>query len=145
MTRMIVGLFIGMILSSVLFMGSLSLIPMILQSGNPSLLKTRADNAETYHGIITSSLQEAGDEIQDSDINQFYQSLLREYDLDKPSPGIAQAEHSSPAEVLPDIKKINRLAITLPLREAGRHIQDEEIAQFYYELLENSGWTIESD
>ena len=37
------------------------------------------------------------------------------------------------------------LSLTLPLQEAGKNIQDKEIAQFYYELLDNAGWTIESN
>ncbi len=145
MLKMIVGLFTGVILTGILFTGPLSLIPTIAQSEDSSLTKTLPDIAGIYREALTSSLQEAGDEIQDKEIAQFYRKLLREYELDEPSPGIAQAEHSSPTEVLPDIKKINYIAITLPLQEAGRNIKDKEIAQFYYKLLESAGWTIESD
>lgn len=145
MLKMIVGLFAGMILTGILFMGPLSSIPMMAQSDDPGLTETPVDNAEIYHKALISSLQEAGEEIQDNDIDRFYWKLIRGYELDKLSPGTAQAEHSSPTEVLPDIKKINHRALTLPLQEAGKNIQDEEIAQFYYKLMKDAGWTIESN
>jgi hypothetical protein len=145
MLKMIVGLFIGMILTGILFMGPLSLIPMIAQSDGPGLTETPVGNAEIYRKAIISSLQEAGEEIQDSDTERFYWKLIRGYELGRPSPGTAQAEGSSPTEVLPDIKKINHRALTLPLQEAGRNIQDEETAQFYYKLMKDAGWTIESN
>jgi len=56
MLKMIVGLFIGMILTGILFMGPLSLIPMIAQSDGPGLTETPVGNAEIYRKVIISSL-----------------------------------------------------------------------------------------
>ena len=145
MFKIIIGLFTGMILAGVLFMGPLSQISATAQPADTNLTETRTDNAEIYREALISPLQEAGNEIQDKDIDQFYQKLLQEYELDEASYEVAQAEPSSPLDVLPDIKNINRKAISLPLREAGKNIRDKEIARFYYELLKDAGWTIESD
>ena len=41
-------------------------------------------------------------------------------------------------ELLPDIEKIYREAVTTPLQEAEKKIYDEDLAQFYQTLLERS-------
>ena len=40
------------------------------------------------------------------------------------------------AELLPDIGKIYRVALTSPLYEVEQEIEDEEIAEFYHRLLQ---------
>lgn len=144
MLKMVIGLSIGMLLMGLLYnMGILSPIPSMAQTGDSSLTKSPPGITEIYHEAFTSPLQEAGAGIQDNDIAQFYQKLLRGYGLDKPSSGITPAEYSGLAEILPDIEKINRTALTLPLEEAGENIQDRKIAGFYYGLLKDAGWAIE--
>lgn len=145
MFKLIIGFFAGMILTGALFMGSVSATPAKEQTEDSSLVEMLPDLAQTYRKSLTSPLQAAGDEIRDNDTGQFYRKLLREYDLDEPSPGIAQTENSSLTEVLPDIKNINYVAITLPLQEARKNIQDEDIAQFYYKFLQSVGLAIESN
>jgi len=44
----------------------------------------------------------------------------------------------SMVELLPDIEKIYRESLTTPFRKAESKIYDEDIAQFYQELLDNS-------
>ncbi len=39
-------------------------------------------------------------------------------------------------EFLPDIRKIYRTALVLPLQEVEQEIQDPEIAEFYHRLLQ---------
>ncbi|MFC1942758.1 hypothetical protein ACFLWU_06050, partial [Chloroflexota bacterium] len=41
-------------------------------------------------------------------------------------------------DLLPDIEKIYRESLTMPFRKAESKIYDEDIAQFYRELLDNS-------
>ena len=41
-------------------------------------------------------------------------------------------------DLLPDIEKIYHESLTLPFRKAESKIYDEDIADFYQELLENS-------
>jgi len=145
MFKIIIGIFTGMILAGALFMGPLSQISATAQSVDTSLTETPADSAEIYRQALISALQKAGDEIEGEDIDQFYRKLTREYELDKASPGTAQAEPTNPMDVLPDIKNINQKALSLPLQEAGKNIRDKEIARFYYKLLKDAGWVTESD
>lgn len=146
MFKIIIGLFIGMLLMGLLYnVGILSLTSSTAKAEGSSLADTLPDITEIYHEALVRPLQEAGGEIQDSDIAQFYQKLLREYGLDEPSSGITQDEHLGLAGMLPDIENINYTALALPLQEAGRNIQDKEIAEFYYRFLEATGWTSKSN
>ncbi len=145
MIKTIIGLFVGMILMGVLVSGPLSSTPVKGKFADSSQPEALANIAETYHQALLSALHKAGDEIQDEDIARFFQKLLQEYDLDEASHGAPQDEDSSRTELLPDIKNINQVALSLPLREAGKNIQDEDIARFYYKFLKSAGWTIESD
>ncbi len=54
------------------------------------------------------------------------------------SPILTSAQ-SGDAGMLPDIKKIYREAVTSPLKEAGREIEDENIARFYHKLMQGTG------
>jgi len=58
-------------------------------------------------------------------------------------PITAQADNISDniglVDLLPDIEKIYKEALTLPYQEAGKQIYDEEIAEFYYLLLQRTG------
>lgn len=42
-------------------------------------------------------------------------------------------------DLLPDIEQIYRESLTLPFRQAESKIYDEDIAEFYRELLDNTG------
>ena len=41
-------------------------------------------------------------------------------------------------DLMPDIEKIYKDSLTMPFRKAQSKIYDEDIAEFYQELLENS-------
>lgn len=144
MFKCIIGFFAGVILTGALFMGPLSVTPAKGQTDGFNLAEMLPDLAKTFERSLASPMYAVGEEIQDNDTGQLYRKLLHEYELDEPYYKIARAEHSSLVDVLPDIKKINKAAITLPLQEAGKNIHDEEIAQFYYKLLESAGWEIVS-
>lgn len=145
MKKMITGLLIGMVLMGALLTGSLSLTPAKAHSEDSGLTDTVTDIVETYRKTITSVLLRSGDEIQDEETAKFYQKLLQEYGLDQPSEDTIAVEHSSLADILPDIKNISERAVTLPLQEAGKNIRDEDIAQFYYRLLKDAGINIDSN
>ena len=52
--------------------------------------------------------------------------------------GVSENFSQSLVELLPDIEKIYREALTSPLHEAEKKIYDEDIAQFYHTLLERT-------
>ena len=148
MRKLIVGMIGGAVITGALvvtFIGPLYATPAAAEepeSTNPPEMST--DNT-TFRENIYSLLQRAGNEIEDSDLSQFYQRLVETYELGEPPPGETGTEEPSPADILPDINKISRAALVLPLQEAGKNIQDEELAQFYYKLLASAGWSIEPD
>jgi hypothetical protein len=145
MSKILIGLFTGMILTAALFWVAWSINPITVQSDDSCPPETPTDTSGTFNNAFNSSLQEAGKNIQDEEMAQFYQKLLQEYELDDPSSWTTPDESSDPEDVIPDVGKISHTALTLPLQEAGKNIRDEEIAQFYYNLLRDAGWTIESD
>jgi len=146
MRKFIIGLFCGVIVIPALvlaLLGSFSIAPATGESGGSEVTEMSSDNT-TFRGDVYSILQEAGNEIQDTDTSQYYQKLIQGYELDEPFPELPEGEEPSPADILPDITKINQIALTLPLQEAGKNIQDDEIAEFYYSFLESAGFTIGS-
>jgi len=54
--------------------------------------------------------------------------------LSEPSENLTQ----SLAELLPDIERIYHESLTAPFQKAGRKIYDEDIGQYYQELLDSS-------
>ena len=83
---------------------------------------------------ILEFLEQAGSEINDKDIAEYYQLLIEQYDL------ADNATVCDNLDSLFDIKKIVRQAASLPLRSAGKNIRDDEIAHFYHDFLEKVGW-----
>ena len=65
---------------------------------------------------------------------------MQESVLNNVPSGADGEEYSSLADMLPDIEKINRNALILPIKKAGENIQDKEIAEFYYQFLKDAGW-----
>lgn len=146
MRKLIVGLMCGATLSTVLFMvfgGALSSTPVTGDTDSSTTTEALTDNT-TFRENIYSLLQDAGNEIQDYDTWRFYQKLVQAYELDE-VPEAEPGEDPTAAEILPDLNKINFVALYLPLEEAGRNIQDEELAQFYYKFLQSAGWSISPD
>ena len=149
MRKLIVGLIAGSVITGALFVtfvGPLSSTP-AAAGGEPessSPIETSTDNT-TFRGNIYGILQRAGSEIQDSDTSRYYQLLVGAYELGEPPSGTPDGEDPNPSDILPDINKISRTALILPLQEAGKRIQDKELAQFYYKFLASAGWPIEPD
>ena len=48
----------------------------------------------------------------------------------------AQTDESELTTILPDVGKIYRAALTAPLQEVEKEIEDEEIAEFYHRLIQ---------
>ena len=48
----------------------------------------------------------------------------------------AQTDESELTTVLPDFEKIYHAALTAPLQEVEKEIEDEEIAEFYHRLIQ---------
>ena len=144
MAKSMGGLLTGVLVAVVLFMGLASPFPMSATSSNASQPENLSGNLTVYYQEVTSALMEAADKIEDEDLAQFYRKLVDGYELDQGSSWLAPDDGSDDPEAVPDIEKISRHAITLPLLEMTDKIQDEEIAEFYEDFLEKAGW-VESD
>lgn len=143
MIKIVIGLVIGVILTGALFMGPLAEIPSRAEADNSSPQEVPADIAEVYRESLLSPLRNAGDEITDRENSQFYHKLMQKYELDEIANETTGTDSDTLNNLMPDIEKIHNAATILPLQEAGKNIQDEEIRQFYYELLEDAGWDLD--
>jgi len=113
---------------------------MAATSGDAGQPDTLSDNMTASYQNISSVLTEAANQFQDEDLARFYDKLIDSYELDEGSSWLAPNDGSDDPEVVPNIEKITRLAITLPLLEVRAQIQDEDIAAFYQSFLEKAGW-----
>jgi len=147
MRKKVAGLITGVIVTAsllIFFLGPLSPTPAVGESNSSNTTEPVSDNA-TFRENIHSMLQDTGSKIRDEDISRFYQKLIEAYELDEASSGTPGDGDPSPADILPDMNKINHAALLLPLQEAGKNIQDKELARFYYKLLADVGWPIEPE
>ncbi|HEY90218.1 MAG TPA: hypothetical protein G4O07_00115 [Dehalococcoidia bacterium] len=138
MVKAIGGLIAGVILAVVLFIGISSPSPMAAEEAIAP--EGFSDNMTIAYQNITQVLNAATDKFQDEDLAQYYGKLIDSYELDEASSWLAPDDDSDDPEVIPDIERINRLAITLPLLEVRNNIQDEDIARFYDDFLTKAGW-----
>jgi len=125
-------------------------VPESMQSGlttsGASIMGTDiADQPTNVDSAILSPLEEARDSIQDEDIGQYYDSLTAKYDLNNLTALQVRADNSNTEDKLPDIEKIQTVAVMLPLEEAGKNIRDAEIAEFYYKFLNGIGLKIQDE
>ncbi|MDD5288571.1 MAG: hypothetical protein PHY28_05610 [Dehalococcoidales bacterium] len=147
MLKLVVGLFIGLILAGALFFGPLKPIVTEGQEGTVSSqtqLTNTANDTDMYSsGNVQQMLQEAKAQIRTAETGQYYDKLVTGYDIKDTTLTESQIiDESSVLSVMPDIQRINNTAASMPLIEAGKDIKDEDIAKFYYKLLEDSGWNI---
>jgi len=121
-------------------MGLSSPFPMAATSGNTSQPDSLSGNLTAYYDMVTSPLTEAAEKFQDEDLARYYQKLIGRYQLDQSSSWLAPEDGSEDPEAVPDMERINREAISLPLLEVRDDIKDKEIAAFYQDFLEKAGW-----
>ena len=149
MIKLIIGLVIGIILTAALFMGPFSPVGTAQAAEatqTPEAAQTPPEAAtDSYRALILSTLQKAGNEIQDKDLAQFYPKLVAEYHLEDSSTWLVASDNTSSPDLVPNFEKITSVAITMPLEEAGTQIHDKDIAQFYYKFLEDSGLQIKTN
>jgi hypothetical protein len=102
------------------------------QEGEPVPDYVTAEASAANQSLI-DALARAGGEIRDPQIKAFYGKLVDSYALD-------EASSNSTAEWVPDISRIQKNALTLPLLEAQKEIRDPDIAAFYAKFLADSGF-----
>ncbi len=142
MIKMLVGAGIGVVLAVALLLGPFRSSASHADEGTtPSSSSTTAQ--EDISGLdIKLLLNSAADNIKTDGTRRYYENLLKGYGVDSlPDPSLERAT-ADPLSLLPDMNKVNHVAITAPLVQAGAEISDPEIAQYYYKLLKDAGWEI---
>lgn len=103
---------------------------------NKTVLPSEVTDA--YKNALIWPLDKAASEIKDPDLAQFWQKLTSGYELDKIG-GNSGGDSNSTASLVPDLKKIMKVAMDTPLKEAGKTIHDKDIADFYNSFIESIG------
>ena len=88
--------------------------------------------------------QQVESEIKDPDIKAYYIKLVSEYNLYESAADNTEPGSTDGQVILPNIRKIQETALTLPFQEAGKKIRDEEIQDFYYKFLSDTGLMCEN-
>jgi hypothetical protein len=131
--------FLAVALTGMIVSGLLLALPSMLTADNsvtPNSMSV-ADFTSAYKQALISPLTRATSEVKDPEIAQFSQKLVTSYELDKTGANVN--EQSRLSELLPDIVKIQKTALNMPLKEAGKQIKDPEISEFYARFIKNCG------
>jgi hypothetical protein len=131
--------FLAVALTGLIVSGLLLALPSMLTADNSVTSNTisAADFASVYKQALISPLTRAASEVKDPQIAQFSQKLVTSYELDKTGTNVN--EQSNLSDLLPDIVKIQKTALDMPLKEAGKQIKDPEISEFYARFIKNCG------
>ena len=89
-----------------------------------------------YKQALLSPFEKAGSEITDPEIAEFTTKLVNSYDLEQSTTEVSDNDLAS---LLPDIKKIQKTAMDLPLKEAGKQLKDKELSDFYNSFIQSIG------
>jgi len=136
--KIIIGIEVALLLA-IVFVFVLSL---------PASARSQADEQQTsvtnvasiYKNALISPFSRASSEIKDPKMQSFFNELVTSMELDKPA-AVSDSQPASLANVVPDISKIEKKAMTAPLVAAGKGIQDKEIADFYQGFIKQCGFT----
>ena len=117
--------------------GMLLAIPSMLTADDSQNPMSVTDFAASYRQALISPLNRATSEVKDPEIAQFSQKLVKSYELDETAANVN--EQSNLSDMLPDLVKIQKAAIDMPLKEAGTQIKDKELSEFYTRFITNCG------
>jgi hypothetical protein len=142
----VAGTLFIIILGTVMLIGTIFILPLTsldtIQSDNVTVPEVQDTIAGVYSNSASSLLKEAGNQITDEDIADYYRQLCDGYGLDEQSSAMAHQEQNAATDIIP-VENINRTALCSMLEEAGSTIRDKELAEFYYQFLDKAGWGIE--
>jgi hypothetical protein len=127
----------AMAFCGIMMLGMLLALPAIINADANQNGMSAADFTKIYKNALISPLTKATSEATDPQIAQFSQKLVNAYELDKT--GANTNEQSNLSDLVPDIAKINKVGLDMPLKEAGKQIKDPEIADFYNRFITECG------
>ncbi|MCX6006892.1 MAG: hypothetical protein NTZ34_06485 [Chloroflexi bacterium] len=124
-------------LCGIIVLGMLLALPAIINADANQDGMSAVDFTKFYKNALISPLTKATSEVTDPQLAQFSQKLVTAYELDKT--GANTNEQSNLSNLVPDITKINKVALDMPLKEAGKQIQDKELSDFYNRFITECG------
>jgi len=130
----LVGELTGIIMLVALLAG-----PTILKANNNQAELPSAEFTDIYRQALTAPLNRAIGEVKDPEIASFSQKLVQAYELENSASNSNVDDTSGLANLLPDVAKIHRTAMDMPLIEAGKQIKDKELAEFYQSFISRCG------
>ena len=143
MIRMLFGVVIGAGLTLAFLAGNGPPQNTNAQSDEVSGNVTVQDLTSAIREAMVFPLEKSAVETGDSESGLFLDKLIQAYGLNNlPQPG---QDGITLVDVLPDFKSLNEQAINMPLAEAGNHIKDKDIAAFYYDFLQRSGFHLPAE
>ncbi len=127
-----------MSLITVVAIAALFVVSSITKAEGESAAMPVDEISRVYKQALRSPLDSAVSEVKDPELAQFSKKLLQSYELNNTDAG-TNTEQASLANLVPDIKKINKVALNLPLQEAGKKLKDPELSEFYKSFISNIG------
>jgi len=121
----------------IIILAMLLALPAVLNADANQSVMSASDFTKIYKNALITPLTKATSEATDPQIAQFSQKLVSAYELDKT--GANTNEQSNLSDLVPDIAKINKVGLDMPLKEAGKQIKDPEIAAFYNHFITECG------
>ncbi|MGA2368903.1 MAG: hypothetical protein ABSF74_10095 [Dehalococcoidia bacterium] len=125
-------------LSGIIVLGVSLALPSLTKADNsqPSTIPT-SEIAKVYRQALISPLNKATSEIKDPELASFSQKLVQSYDLEKTTAN--SSDQSNLSDLLPDVAKIEKNAINMPLKEAGKQLKDKDLSDFYNRFITSCG------
>ncbi|GEM_PF-531496 len=129
-------------LSSIIVLALSLAIPAMLRADSNSQNSVSATEfTRLYKQALIDPLNKASSEVKDPELASFSQKLITAYDLQSSKVNDSNADKSALADLLPDLGKINKAALNMPLTEAGKQLKDQELSDFYSRFLNKCGVT----
>jgi hypothetical protein len=132
-------LFLAGELLSIVMIVALLAGPAISKASNNQADPASAELADVYRQALTAPLTRAVSEVKDPQIAAFSQKLVQAYGLEVTASQSNVDDASGLANLLPDVAKIHRTAMDMPLIEAGKQLKDKELSDFYQSFISSIG------
>lgn len=122
----------------------LSIVMIVALPAGPAISKANSSQAdpastELTDEALTAPLTRAVSEVKDPQIAAFSQKLVQTYGLEDTASQSNVDDASGLVNLLPDVAKIHRTAMDMPLIEAGKQLKDKELSDFYQSFISSIG------
>ncbi len=132
-------LFLAGELLSIVMIVALLAGPAISKASNNQADPASAELTDVYRQALTAPLTRAVSEVKDPQIAAFSQKLVQTYGLEDTASQSNVDDASGLVNLLPDVAKIHRTAMDMPLIEAGKQLKDKELSDFYQSFISSIG------